>query len=156
MFAKLSVVLAILHLNVIVYHFTFILKFTRFKNEELKQREESQLILETQYKERLIVSREEDIQRLLSEEKFYKTSAEETQKTVFTEESYQKKKLKLKNKKNELGLWAKELKELSEKFENEHKQKILDFQAKSRILNENEQKLLNEKSKSLSCKSCCV
>ena len=117
------------------------------KNEEIKQREESQLILETQYKERLIVSREEDIQRLLSEEKFYKTSAEETQKTVFTEESYQKKKLKLKNKKNELGLWAKELKELSEKFENEHKQKILDFQAKSRILNENEQKLLNEKNK---------
>lgn len=123
---------------------TDILKEIERKNYELKIREDNQALVEQEYKEKLLISREHDIQRLMDEVQRYRNEATTP---VFDKSSddvaYRKQKLK--EKKQEINLLALQLKDMRMKIEEEQKANYINFEQRMRALEESERKLAIEK-----------
>ena len=120
------------------------------RKEELMIREEKQEFLEKEYNEKIMISREQDIQRLLEEAHNYKSDKEaspdqKTDNIYILKDALQEKKLKLKQKKENLKQLAQELFELKEKLENDQKNNFQEFEERFNLLAESEQKLKEEK-----------
>ncbi|OMJ91545.1 hypothetical protein SteCoe_5919 [Stentor coeruleus] len=123
---------------------TDILKEIERKNYELKRREDNQALIEQEYKEKFLISREHDIQRLMDEVQRYRNEATTP---VFEKNSddiaYRKQKLK--EKKQEINLLALQLKDMRIKIEEEQKVNYKNFEQRMRALEESERKLALEK-----------
>ena len=120
------------------------------KLEELKIREKNQMILEEEYKDKILISRDDDIQRLLNEAKECKSESDgylgqHSDNLYDPQNKLQQKKLKLKQKKAELSKFAEELYVLKEKIENDEKNNFQEFENRLSRLSESEEKLLEEK-----------
>ncbi|OMJ84640.1 hypothetical protein SteCoe_14236 [Stentor coeruleus] len=123
---------------------TEILKEIERRNYELKRREENQDLIEQEYKEKLLISRENDIQRLMDEVQRYRN---ESTTPVFDKSSddiaYRKQKFK--EKKQEMNILALQLKDMRIKIEEEQKANYVNFEQRMRSLEESERKLAIEK-----------
>ena len=98
----------------------------------------------------LLISREGDIQRLLEELNSQKAESFENpinkvKDTSATIENFQRKKEKLKTKKNELIIFANSINELKEKTQEERKITLEDLNIKQKTLEENAENLKKEK-----------
>lgn len=117
------------------------------KKEEMVMIEQNSSKIELEHKTKLLISREEDIQRLLTELQMYKNeNSFSSQSNKITDiEFFEHKKAKYKMKKQKIKEFAEDLYELKEKIESEQKDNFEEFESRMVSLTETEKKLLEEK-----------
>jgi FtsZ-binding cell division protein ZapB len=116
------------------------------KKAELQSLEKSFSSPEKDLKQSLIISRENDILRLMDEIQSYKSDSSpvlsdhslDMQKCLRQKEKNKQKKIQLKN-------FANDLMQMKEKFENEQKQNFEEFESRMSFLSETQQKIIEEK-----------
>ncbi|OMJ85375.1 hypothetical protein SteCoe_13351 [Stentor coeruleus] len=117
------------------------------KKEEMAIIEQNSSKIELEHKTKLLISREEDIQRLMTELQMYKNeNSFSSQSNKITDiEFFEQKKQKYKMKKQKIKEFAEDLYELKEKIESEQKDNFEEFESRMISLTETEKKLLEEK-----------
>ncbi|OMJ82003.1 hypothetical protein SteCoe_17438 [Stentor coeruleus] len=117
------------------------------KKEEMVMIEQNSSKIELEHKTKLLISREEDIQRLMTELQMYRNEYSfSSQSNKITETEYfDQKKEKYQIKKQKIKKFAEDLYELKEKIESEQKNNFEEFESRMASLTETEKKLLEEK-----------